>query len=134
MQLNLENFVEEEKIKRIAKDLIDSDHDVKAFNLLKELTTPGELRKLRAFIKCQRRDISNNFTAMAIWTSTFALLLPALEKIFNNNPIVYIVICSSVALGLGYPILKDGVPFINRTNERNSKIEYILTLVNRRGD
>ena len=129
MSLNLGNFVMEDSVKITTKKLIDSENDTKAFNILKEISTIGELRKLRVFISCQKRDIGNNFTAIAIYISTIALLLPAFERLFINFIYIYIVLSASLALGLGAAILKDGVSLINKTNETNSKIEYLLWLV-----
>jgi hypothetical protein len=127
MDLMLEKFVMEEKIKTMSRTLIDTDNDIQAYNLLKNISTTGELRKLKALIHVQKRDIGNNFTAIAIYISTIALVLPALERLLSSS--AYIIISSSLAIGLGYSIYKDGVPIINKNDELNSKIDYLLWLI-----
>jgi hypothetical protein len=127
MNLKLEKFVREDKIKKITTELLEVENDTKAINLLKEITSIGELKKLRVFLQCQRRDIGNNFTALAIYISTIALVLPAIDKL--NIPYLYIFVSISLAIGLGMGVLKEGVPFINKTNEHNSKVDYLLWLI-----
>ena len=127
MNLKLENFIVDEKIKELANELLDSETDTSVTNALKSNISIGELKKLRTFIKCQKRDIGNNFTAIAIYISTIALVLPAIEKLLGNN--IYILVSISIAIGLIWSLFKDGVPFINKTNEFNSKVDYLLWLI-----
>lgn len=129
MNLKLEKFVMEEKIRRIATKLIEVKVDTQAINLLKKDISIGELKKLRVFLKCQKKDIGNNFTAIAIYISTIALILPAIDKLFDTAPYVYIILSISLAMGLGWGVLKEGIPFINKTNELNSKVDYLLWLI-----
>ncbi len=137
MNLKLEKFVMEEKIRKMAIKLLEAKDDTLAINLLKENTSVGELKKLRVFLKCQKRDIGNNFAAIAIYISSIALVLPAIDKLFDTVPYVYIILSISLAIGLGWAVFKEGVPFINKTNEHNSKVDYLLWLIdeelNKRG-
>lgn len=129
MNLKLEKFVMEEKTKNMANKLLKVKDDTLAINLLKENISIGELQKLRVFLKCQKKDIGNNFAAIAIYISSIALVLPAIDKLFDTLPYVYIILSISLALGLGLAVLKEGVPLINKTNEHNSKVDYLLWLI-----
>jgi hypothetical protein len=129
MNLKLEKFVLEDKIKELATKLLDVKVDTLAINLIKENVSIGELKKLRVFLKCQKRDIGNNFTAIAIYISTIALVLPAIDRLFDSISYVYIILSISVAIGLGWGVFKEGLPFINKTNEHNSKVDYLCWLI-----
>jgi hypothetical protein len=63
----LEKFVMEDKIREISTNLLVVENDSKAINILKEIISIGDLKKLRVFLKCQRRDIGNNFAVLAIY-------------------------------------------------------------------
>ena len=125
MKLELEKFVMQDKIKILSKRLLDAESDIKVINLLKEVSSNGELEKARILLKCQKRDIGNNFAALAILISLIAILLPA----FSENRIAYIFVSIFIVIVIGRLILRDGLNFINRTNEHNNKIEYILWLI-----
>jgi hypothetical protein len=129
MNLKLENFVKEEKTKEMATELLKAKSDILAFNLLKEIKSCGELKKLRVFLKCQKRDLGINFAVIAIFVSSIALILPAVDKLLEDNPIRYIIISCSLAVPLIWVVIKNGVPLINNTNERNSKVDYLLWLI-----
>jgi hypothetical protein len=116
-------------IKELATKLLDVKVDTLAIILIKENVSIGELKKLRVFLKCQKRDIGNNFTAIAIYISTIALVLPAIDRLFDSISYVYIILSISVAIGLGWGVFKEGVPFINKTNEHNSKVDYLCWLI-----
>ncbi|MGM0838017.1 MAG: hypothetical protein ACQEV7_17920 [Bacillota bacterium] len=133
MDLKLEKFVMQESIKKSTKKLLDAENEVVAYNVLKEIRSIGELKKIKIYLQCQRKDISNNFTALAIFITTFALFLPGLDKSFANLQIYYIVISLSFSLviSLIYGTFKTSIPFINIMNERNSKIEYLLWMIDK---
>jgi hypothetical protein len=129
MNLRLEKFVMQDRIKAISKQLLDSQNEIIATNTLREINSIGELHKIGIFLKCQKKNIGNNFTAIAIFISIIALVLPAIETLFISLPYIFISLSVALALGLGMSIFNDGVLFINKTNEHNSKIEYLLWLI-----
>ncbi|MRG88148.1 hypothetical protein [Salinibacillus xinjiangensis] len=126
MKLKLDSFVLQKEIKNRALDLINSESDTVAINLLKEITSVGELRKIRIFTECQKKNIANNFTILAIFISSTALVLPSIERIF---PFGYIVISMALSIGLIFTVFKEILPFINKTDEYNTKIDYLLWLI-----
>ncbi|WP_078427523.1 hypothetical protein [Alkalihalobacterium alkalinitrilicum] len=128
MYLKLEKFVGQDKIKELSIKLLNAKTDTIAYNIIKDITSIGELRKIKIFVKCQKRDIGNNFSALAIYISTIAILLPAIERLFDT-PYVYIIFSIALASGLCMAIFRDGVPFINKNNEHNAKVEYIAWLI-----
>ncbi|MCA1054294.1 hypothetical protein LCM10_04780 [Rossellomorea aquimaris] len=130
MHFKIDSFVLQESIKELTEGLINAKTDTEACNLLVNVNSIGELNKVKAFINCQKKEIGNNFSAFAIFISVFALLLPALEKLLNNSNFAFIILSLSLSLGFGLVIFREGIPFINKTNEYNSKIDYIVYLIN----
>ncbi|TYS58538.1 hypothetical protein FZC74_12085 [Sutcliffiella horikoshii] len=128
MNLKLEKFVMQESIKKSTKELLDAENEVVVYNVLKEISSIGDLKKVKILLQCQKEDITNNFTTLAIFITTLALLLPAIDKSFVNLQIYYIVICFSLVTTLIHGILKT-MPLLNTTKERNRKIEYLLWMV-----
>lgn len=76
---------------------------------------------------CQKQDVGNNFSVLAIYISAIALALPAIEKLLV--PWLYISLSVSLAVGLIWGIVKEVLPMINNANERNSKVYYLLSLI-----
>ncbi|WP_010199931.1 hypothetical protein [Bacillus sp. m3-13] len=120
----------QESIKKATKELLDVENEVVAYNLLKEISSIGDLKKVKILLQCQKEDITNNFTTLAIFITTLALLLPAIDKSFVNLQIYYIVICFALVTTLIHGIFKTSMPLLKNANERNRKIEYLLWMVN----
>ncbi|MGP4082721.1 hypothetical protein ACTWQL_22850 [Pseudalkalibacillus sp. R45] len=129
MDLNIEKFVQEQRIKELSKKLLESKTDTFALTYLKEITSIKELRKIRAFLQCQKREIGNNFAAVAIFISAFALIFSGIDKLFIKIPYFYPISIIIFGVIITWIVIKDGVSFINNTNEHNSKIEYLLWLI-----
>ncbi|WP_064094127.1 hypothetical protein [Rossellomorea aquimaris] len=129
MDMKIESFVMEDNVKDITKKLLEARTDILAINYLKDINSVGELCKISVFLKCQKKEVGNNFSIIAIYISTVALVLPAFEKLTPDTPYVYFILCLIWAVSLSVSVIKDGVPFIRKTNEFNSKVDYLLWLI-----
>lgn len=129
MDLKLEKFVMEDSTKNFTKKLLNAESDLKVHNILSEIGSIGDLNKIKTFLTCQKQQIENNFAAIAIFIATITLLLPAVDKLFENKGIYFILISVSVVIGLSLGLFKTSVPFIRDVNERNSKITYLQWMI-----
>ncbi|WP_404349565.1 hypothetical protein LG311_03185 [Sutcliffiella horikoshii] len=129
MDLNLEKFVMEGNTKDFTKKLLNAESDLKIHNTLSEINSIGDLNKIIAFLTCQKQQLESNFATTAIFIATIAMLLPAIDKLFENKEIYFIIITVSVVSGILWGLFKTNVPFVHNVNERNSKITYLQWMI-----
>ncbi|WP_226678278.1 hypothetical protein [Mesobacillus jeotgali] len=128
-KLILSGFMTEQQIIEATRKLLSSNNEIECRNILRELSI-GQLKKLKAFISCQEKELSNSFTLLSMLIAASAILLTISDK-FDLSFIIWILygIPVSLSLGMIYFIYKDGVGLINTNNLHNKKIKYILFLI-----
>lgn len=132
MHLQLDLYVAEEKAKETAKALLGTEKDIVAIEILKDVRSIGDLEKLKAFIKCQKRDFGYNFSNLALFISTIILVLTGVEKIVPQTSTYSIsigIFILILGLSLVISIFHHNVPLVSNINHHNTKLEYLVWLI-----